>query len=83
MQNQIVQMQQQLAQAGLMHNQAQQLFDGGLIKKGNDGKYIAVDDPEERSYIQSEVSKASKAKSDASLASHQEFQSIYANDPSS
>ena len=65
MQRQNNEMNQQLMAAGNVQNHVQKLFDDGLIKIDNMGNYVAVEDPEERSYIQSESLKHSKAKSEA------------------
>ena len=48
LQNQMAQMQEQLNQSQVMHNDVQLLFDQGLLKQNPDGKFSVVEDASER-----------------------------------
>ena len=53
MQHEMDIMRQNIAAAEDLHSQVQQMFDDGILKAGNDGKYQAVLDPNESEHIRS------------------------------
>ena len=55
-------MKHSLAMAENMHSQVESMFEEGLIKADNEGKYVAVRDPNESEHIRSTNAQASKVK---------------------
>ncbi len=55
-------MRQNMAAAEDIHSQVQAMFDEGILKAGNDGKFQAVIDPNESEHIRSTNAQASKMK---------------------
>ena len=43
-----------------MRSQVAQMFDEGLLKQNDDGKYVAVTDPNESMAIRSEIANGTK-----------------------
>ena len=60
MQAELNTMRENIANAEEMRSQVQQLFEDGLLKQNQDGKFEAVVDPAESDQIRSEYAQASR-----------------------
>ena len=47
-----------------MHGEVEQMFNEGILKRDEEGRYVAVTDPEESNHIRSSIASASKNKPD-------------------
>ena len=75
MQAELNTMRENIANAEEMRSQVQQLFEDGLLKQNQDGKFEAVVDPAESDQIRSEYAQASRQRPVA----NEEIQEINAN----
>ena len=75
MQAELNTMRENIANAEEMRSQVQQLFEDGLLKQNQDGKFEAVVDPAESDQIRSEYAQASRQRP----VGNEEIQEINAN----
>jgi hypothetical protein len=47
-----------------MHGEVEQMFNEGILKRDEEGRYVAVTDPDESNHIRSSIASASKNKPD-------------------